>query len=61
MGGALAAARKLGLEVPPDLSIIGCDNQLIIAAHLRPALTTMQLPHAEMGHWRARMRMCGLP
>ena len=29
------------------------ENQEVIAAHLRPALTTMQLPHYEMGRWGA--------
>lgn len=47
--GAFDAARELGLRVPDDVSIIGFDNQEVIAAHLRPALTTMQLPHHEMG------------
>lgn len=51
--GALAAAQSLGLRVPADLSIIGFDNQEVIAAHLRPTLTTMQLPHYEMGRWGA--------
>jgi LacI family transcriptional regulator len=47
--GAFDAARALGLRIPDDLSIIGFDNQEVIAAHLRPTLTTMQLPHQEMG------------
>ena len=47
--GAYEAARELGLRIPEDLSIIGFDNQEVIAAHLRPTLTTMQLPHHEMG------------
>jgi LacI family transcriptional regulator len=59
--GALAAAQQLGLEVPRDLSIIGFDNQEIVAAHLRTALTTMPLPHAEMGHCGARMLLGELP
>ncbi|MEY2873742.1 MAG: hypothetical protein RLZZ373_1113 [Pseudomonadota bacterium] len=47
--GAFEAARELGLRIPDDVSIIGFDNQEVIAAHLRPTLTTMQLPHHEMG------------
>ena len=27
------------------------DNQEIIAAHLYPTLTTMELPHYQMGQW----------
>ena len=53
--GAYDAAQALGLRVPQDLSIIGFDNQDVIAAHLRPRLTTMQLPHYEMGQWGAQV------
>lgn len=53
--GAYMAAQALGLRVPQDLSIIGFDNQEVIAAHLRPTLTTMELPHYEMGRWGAQM------
>ncbi|MFZ1181518.1 MAG: LacI family DNA-binding transcriptional regulator [Herbaspirillum sp.] len=49
--GAYTALQTLGLRVPDDVSIIGFDNQEIIAAHLLPTLTTMQLPHYEMGRW----------
>lgn len=52
--GAYEAAQTLGLRVPDDLSIIGFDNQEVIAAHLRPTLSTMQLPHYEMGYWGAQ-------
>lgn len=51
--GAYLAAADLGLRIPDDLSIIGFDNQETIAAWLRPALTTMQLPHHAMGIWAA--------
>ena len=53
--GAYMAAQALGLRVPQDVSIIGFDNQEVIAAHLRPTLTTMELPHYEMGRWGAQM------
>jgi LacI family transcriptional regulator len=49
--GAYDALRELGLRVPQDVAIVGYDNQEIIAAHLRPGLTTLQLPHYEMGAW----------
>ena len=57
--GALMAAQTLGIRVPQELSIIGFDNQDVIAAHLRPRLTTMQLPHYEMGHWGAAALLGG--
>lgn len=49
--GAYMAAQALGLRVPQDVSVIGFDNQEVIAAHLRPTLTTMELPHYDMGRW----------
>jgi LacI family transcriptional regulator len=49
--GAYDAAHRLGLSIPDALAIIGFDNQEIIAAQLHPALTTLQLPHYEMGRW----------
>lgn len=49
--GAYRAARELGLNIPADLSIVGFDNQEIIAANLAPGLTTVALPHYEMGAW----------
>jgi LacI family transcriptional regulator len=49
--GAYDALRELGLRIPQDIAVVGFDNQEIIAAHLRPGLTTLQLPHYEMGAW----------
>lgn len=47
--GALLEAQALGIAVPQQLSIIGFDD-LDLAAHLRPALTTVHVPADEM--WR---------
>ncbi len=52
--GAYDALRKLGLSIPADVAVIGYDNQELIAAHLYPALTTMKLPHYEMGQWAVK-------
>lgn len=49
--GAYNALRELGLSIPNDVAIIGFDNQELIAADISPALTTMALPHFEMGQW----------
>ncbi|GGC00734.1 LacI family DNA-binding transcriptional regulator [Cellulomonas carbonis] len=49
--GAYAAARHHGMEIPTDLSVVGYDDQQLIAAELDPPLTTVALPHAEMGRW----------
>ncbi|MET4097357.1 LacI family DNA-binding transcriptional regulator [Arthrobacter sp. UYCu712] len=49
--GAYQAAAALGLRIPEDLSIVGTDNLELIAAALWPGLTTVALPHYEMGRW----------
>ncbi len=49
--GAYEAITEAGLSVPKDISVVGFDNQLNIADALRPPLTTVQLPHFEMGAW----------
>jgi LacI family transcriptional regulator len=47
--GAYRVARYRGLQIPTDLSIVGFDDQEFIASELDPSLTTMRLPHPEMG------------
>ncbi len=47
--GVYQAAEGLGLEVPRDCSVLGVDDLEIVAAALDPGLTTMALPHREMG------------
>ena len=46
--GALRAAREMGLRVPEDISITGFDD-IEIAMLAEPALTTVHVPHREMG------------
>lgn len=52
--GAYDAIRECGLRIPDDVAVVGFDNQTIIAEYLRPPLTTLQLPHYEMGQWAVR-------
>ena len=47
--GAYDAIKERGLTIPGDVAVVGFDNQLIISAFLRPALTTVALPFEEMG------------
>ena len=49
--GAYQAATALGLRIPEDVSIVGIDNLELIADALWPGLTTVALPHYEMGRW----------
>ena len=52
--GAYDAVRDLGLSIPYDVSIVGFDDQELIAKYLRPALSTVALPFFEMGEWATR-------
>ena len=47
--GVYDALKERGLRVPEDLSVVGFDDQELIAPHLRPALTTVRVPYFEMG------------
>jgi LacI family transcriptional regulator len=46
---AYAAIHERGLRIPDDIAVIGFDNHEVIAAHLRPPLSNMALPHHSMG------------
>ena len=52
--GVYIAAKRLGLDITADLSVVGFDNETLIAEALDPPLTTVQLPHYEMGAWALR-------
>ena len=52
--GVLRAARRLGLDLPGRLSVVGYDN-LPVAAWTDPALTTIDQPLQEMAGTAARM------
>ena len=49
--GVYDALKELDLNIPNDVAVVGFDNQEVIAAFLRPPLSTVALPHYEMGRW----------
>jgi LacI family transcriptional regulator len=48
--GVYQAAMEAGLRLPQELSVVGFDD-MEFAAGLHPGLTTVALPHYEMGSW----------
>jgi LacI family transcriptional regulator len=52
--GAIQAARKSGLHVPADLSVVGFDD-VELATVVTPRLTTIRQPLAEMGRMAVSM------
>ena len=47
--GAYDYLKETGRRIPRDVAVAGFDNQWLIATQIRPALTTVALPHYEMG------------
>lgn len=52
--GAMRRARELGIDVPAQVSITGFDD-IELAQVTVPALTTVHVPHREMGRRAAQM------
>lgn len=52
--GATQAARALHRQIPQDLSIIGFDN-IDLAQHVAPALTTMHVDKVSMGRFAVQL------
>lgn len=48
--GCFNAINEAGLRIPADLSVVGYDDDEL-SRHLRPQLTTLELPHRPMGAW----------
>lgn len=47
--GLYDGLREAGTRIPEDIAVVGFDNQDVIAAHLRPPLSTDVQPHYELG------------
>ncbi|MFI5908584.1 LacI family DNA-binding transcriptional regulator [Dactylosporangium sp. NPDC051541] len=52
--GVYEAARRLGLRIPEDLSVVGFDD-IEVTRWCGPPMTTVRQPFAEMGATAARM------
>jgi DNA-binding LacI/PurR family transcriptional regulator len=52
--GAINAARAAGLRVPEDLSVVGFDD-IPLAAHMEPSLTTVRQASEALGETAASM------
>ncbi|GCE14026.1 GntR family transcriptional regulator [Tengunoibacter tsumagoiensis] len=50
----IQVARKQGIRVPEDLAIVGYDD-LSLAAHVTPALTTIKNPLFDFGLWAGNL------
>jgi LacI family transcriptional regulator len=47
--GAYDFLKETGRRIPQDVAVVGFDNQWLVATQIRPTLTTIALPHYEMG------------
>lgn len=51
----LTVCRQMGLNVPKQVTVIGCDNDPLIWSSASPHLTSLQLPFRELGFKAAEM------
>ena len=58
--GCYEALKERGRAIPDDISVIGYDDEEV-ARHLSPQLTTLVLPHREMGRWAIERAVSGGP
>ncbi|MFC8195626.1 LacI family DNA-binding transcriptional regulator [Streptomyces sp. NPDC060006] len=54
--GALQALREAGVSVPGEVSVVGYDD-VPLALDLFPALTTVNVPHEELGRAAVRLAL----
>ncbi|MBR6164918.1 MAG: substrate-binding domain-containing protein [Clostridia bacterium] len=56
--GCMASARRHGMLLPEDLSVIGCDN-LFCAPYTVPALTSFDMHQQELGRQAVELLLSG--
>ncbi|MBN2472462.1 MAG: LacI family DNA-binding transcriptional regulator [Anaerolineae bacterium] len=54
------ALYEMNLSIPDDVAIIGFDDHIDVATTLLPSLSTMALPHYQMGKWAVEYLMQGV-
>ncbi|MFC9248674.1 LacI family DNA-binding transcriptional regulator [Streptomyces sp. NPDC057136] len=54
--GAMQALREAGVRVPDDVSVVGYDD-VPVAIDVVPALTTVSIPHEELGRTAVRLAL----
>ena len=57
--GAYQALGEAGITVPEDIALVSFDNDEL-ASYLRPGLTTIGLPHEEMGRKAVELMLGGI-
>ncbi len=57
--GAMHALRSAGLQVGRDVSVVGCDD-LPLASHMQPALTSLRAPRRELGWHLAELLIAAI-
>jgi LacI family transcriptional regulator len=57
--GAIVALGEAGYRLPDDISIVGFDD-VVLARHLHPALTTVKQPLREMGRAAAQIALAAI-
>jgi LacI family transcriptional regulator, galactose operon repressor len=57
--GVYLALSEAGLRVPQDMSVVGYDDQIDLAARLHPPLSTVELPCYQMGRWAGEQVVAG--
>ncbi|WP_342361867.1 LacI family DNA-binding transcriptional regulator [Terrarubrum flagellatum] len=52
--GMIGALKASGVKTPDDIAVTGCDD-ILLAAHVSPALTTLRVDKEELGELAMRM------
>jgi LacI family transcriptional regulator len=58
--GVYLALSEAGLRVPDDVSVVGYDDQVDLAADISPPMSTIRMPYYQMGRWAAQQAVSGL-